>query len=269
MFNLKQRYGEWAMITGGSSGIGAALARILAAQGMHLVLVARRSDALIAFAGELTRKHRVQVRVLSADLATAEGSRQVLSAVEDIEVGLLVPCAAVEERGYFVECSNYQLESMLQLNVASPMMLVRRLGAKMASRGRGAILLVSSLSGWMPQPYMAQYGACKAYIAALGAALHVEMKDKGVDVSVLSPGPTDTPMAAGTGIDFAKMGMTKMTPHQVAMSGLSALGRRMDAIPGGKNRLMAWMMSRLMSRARAAALFKRMLQRATSGRLSR
>jgi hypothetical protein len=91
------------------------------------------------------------------------------------------------------------------------------------------------------------------------------MKDKGVDVSVLSPGPTDTPMAAGTGIDFAKMGMSKMSPHEVAMSGLSALGRRMDAIPGGKNRLMAWMMSRLMSRARAANMFKLMLKRATSG----
>ncbi len=132
----------------------------------------------------------------------------------------------------------------------------------MAARGRGAILLVSSMSGWAAQPYMAHYGAAKAYILSLGEALHHEMKDRGVDVAVLSPGPTDTPMAAGTGIDFASMGMAIMQPEAVAATGLAALGRRPGAVAGSRNRLMAWMMTRLMPRAWVGAMFRKMMGRA-------
>ena len=98
------------------------------------------------------------------------------------------------------------------MDVIVPMALAHHFGAKMAEQGRGAILFVSSLSGWTPQPYMAHYGAAKAYVLSLAEALHQEMKDKGVDVSVLSPGPTQTPMMQATGIDFASMGMAIMQP---------------------------------------------------------
>jgi short-subunit dehydrogenase len=114
----------------------------------------------------------------------------------------------------------------------------------------------------MPQPYMASYGAAKAYILAFGDALYHEMKDKRVDVSVLSPGPTDTPMAAGTGIDFAAMGMQVMQPAPVAAYGLAALGNRPDAIPGARNRMMAFMTTRLMPRRWVGAMLKMMMGKA-------
>ena len=88
------------------------------------------------------------------------------------------------------------------------------------------------------------------------------MKDLGVDVSVLSPGPTDTPMAAATGIDFASMGMKVMNPSTVAELGLAALGRRADAVPGFRNRMMAFMMSRLMPRRWVGAMFNMMMGKA-------
>lgn len=106
---------------------------------------------------------------------------------------------------------------------------------------------------------MAQYGATKSYVMGLAAGLHFEMKPLGVDVSVLSPGPTDTPMAAATGIDFASMGMAVMRTDEVAACGLAALGRKLDAVPGPRNKMMAFMMSRLMSRGWAGAMMKMMM----------
>lgn len=262
MNQLKQRYGQWALVTGGTSGIGAAIAQKLAAQGLHLVLVARDAAKLDQQAHALARQHGVQVRPVSADLTTTEGLEWVLQATEGLEVGLLVPCAAIENQGYFVRNTLAADHAMVQMNVVAPMRLAKHYGAAMALRGRGAILFVSSLSGWMPQPYMAHYGASKAYIMGLAAGLHFEMKDLGVDVSVLSPGPTDTPMAAATGIDFAAMGMSVMQPADVAACGLHALGRRLDAVPGPRNKLMAFMMARLLPRSLAGRMFKMMMGKA-------
>jgi short-subunit dehydrogenase len=259
---FKQRYGEWALINGGTSGIGAALARQLAEAGLNLVLVARQQKALAFHAARLSSDYQVQVRVVSADLTQPEGLTQVLESVADLEIGMLIPCAAIETQGVFVKGDAQRQRDLVQMNVITPMELARTLGKPMAERGRGAILFVSSLSGWMPQPWMAGYGASKSYVSALAAGMHFEMKRSGVDVSVLSPGPTDTPMAKATGIDFAAMGMTVMPPEAVAACGLNALGHRLDAIPGWKNRMMVFMMSRLMSRASAGFMFRKMMGKA-------
>lgn len=262
MQGLKGRYGEWALVTGATSGIGRALVQRLAGEGMNIITVARTRDALEAQARELEAAHKVTVRPVVADLTTPAGTAAVIAATGDVEVGVLVPCAAIESSGYFVDTPIERHRAMLQMDVISPMELVHHYGARMASRRRGAILLVSSMSGWMAQPYMAHYGAAKAYVLSLGDSLHLEMKDKGVDVSVLSPGPTDTPMAAGTGIDFASMGMAIMSPADVANAGLDALGAGADAVPGARNKMMAFMMTRMMPRALAGSMFKTMLGKA-------
>lgn len=262
MRQLKQRYGDWALVTGGTSGIGAALAAELAKEGLNLVLVARSPQTLQAHADKLRLQHGIEVRTIAADLSSEQGLTQVLQATADVPVSVLVPCAAMETQGVFIKSDPTQQRAMVQMNVIAPMVLARHFGQGMAQRGQGAILFVSSLSGWMPQPWMAGYGASKAYINGLAAGMHFEMKGTGVDVSVLSPGPTDTPMAKATGIDFKAMGMTVMDPKDVAACALDALGRRLDAIPGGKNRMMAFMMSRLMSRATAGAMFRKMMGKA-------
>lgn len=262
MQTLPSRYGQWALVTGGTSGIGEAIAQQLAQQGLHLVLVARDAARLQNKAEKISAAYGVQVRTVAADLTEPAGLDAVLAATRDVEIGMLVPCAAIETRGYFVENPADAERAMVQMNVTAPMVMTQHFGAQMARRGKGAILFVSSLSGWMPQPYMAHYGACKAYVLALGAGLHHEMKDKGVDVSVLSPGPTDTPMAAATGIDFAAMGMSIMTPQSVAACGLAALGKRPNAVPGPRNKFMVFMMTRLMTRRMAGAMFKMMMGKA-------
>lgn len=262
MQDLKQRYGHWALVTGGTSGIGAAFAETLAAQQINLVLVARGAAALEKQAAQWRERFGIEVRTVVADLSEAQALPRVLAAVEDLPIGILIPCAAMETQGRLVDADAQRERAMVQLNAIVPMELARVLGAGMVARGRGAILFVSSLSGWMPQPWMAGYGASKAYVAALAAGMHFELKGSGVDVSVLSPGPTDTPMAAATGIDFKSMGMSVMAPQLVAQAGLSALGQRLDAVPGAKNRVMVWMMARLLSRASAGAMLHKMMRKA-------
>ncbi len=256
------RYGQWALVTGGTSGIGAAIVQQLAQDGLNVVMVARNAEALTSQAKDLQQRTGVQVRTVSADLMTEAGLQQVIADTQDLSIDVLVPCAAIETLGLYVDSSPERHQQMVQMNVIAPMRLARHYGQGMAQRRRGAILFVSSLSGWMPQPLMAQYGATKSYIMGLAAGLHFEMKDQGVDVSVLSPGPTDTPMAKATGIDFASMGMSIMSPQDVARCGLNALGRKLDAIPGVRNKIMAFMMSRLMSRSMAGSMFKMMMGRA-------
>lgn len=259
---MKNKYGSWALVTGGTSGIGAALSRQLAQQGLNVVLVARTQATLDTQAAALEKEFGVKVRAVAADLSSPAGTATLIAAVEDLEIGVLALSAALETQGYFVDDAIAKHRALVQMDVVSPMELAHHFGAKMATRKRGAILLVSSLSGWMPQPYMAHYGAAKAYVMALGEGLYQEMKDKGVDVAVLSPGPTQTPMMVATGIDFASMGMAVMEPAPVAASGLSALGNRAHAIPGFRNQMMTFFMTRVMSRGVVGWVFKKMMGRA-------
>jgi len=229
---------------------------------MSVVAVARTQGRLDELAAELCARPGCQVRALPLDVSTPAGLDALIAAVADLEIGVLVPCAAIEASGYFVETPLEVHTRLLEMDCFGPMRLAHHFGGAMAARGKGAILFVSSLSGWAGQPYMAHYGAAKAYILSLGEALHQEMKDKGVDVTALSPGWTDTPMSASTGIDFASMGMARMQPEQVAAAGLAALGRRPDAVPGLRNQLMVLMMTRLMPRSWLGAMFRMMMRRA-------
>ncbi len=257
----KERYTGWALVTGASAGIGSAIAEQLAAGGMDVVLVARHVSRLEERARQLRGRYGVEVAVLAADVSTRPGVEALIAAVGDREIGVLVPCAAVEERGYVIDGDLEAHQRLLDMDCYGPMRLAHHFGLGMARRGNGAILFVSSLSGWAAQPYMAHYGAAKAYVLSLGEALHQEMKDKGVDVSVLSPGPTDTAMAPDLNASFVKMGMAVMTPEDVARAGLAALGRRPNAVPGVRNKMMAMMVTRLLPRSWTGAMFRWMMGR--------
>ena len=260
--DLLNRYGSWALITGATSGIGLAIARIAAENGLNIVLVARNEETLEQTAKTLQDDYSITTRTISADLTDPAATQSVVDQVKDLDIGLLVPCAAIELSGYFTDASIEKHLAMTQMDMISPMTLVHHFGALMAEKRKGAILLLSSMSGLMPQPYMAHYGAVKAYIVALGAALYEEMKDSGVDVAVLVPGPTNTPMAAATGIDFKSMGMSIMQPKQVAMIGILALGKRSVVVPGPRNKMMVFMMTRLMPLKLVSGMFKMMMGKA-------
>lgn len=239
--NYKEKYGEYALITGGSSGIGKAIAKELASKGLNLILVARREEELQQAAKEIKAEHLIDVVLISADLLTDEGIQTVKEKSEKYKVGLLIPAAGLEVNGAF-EKNNLEKElRVIKLNVTVTMELTHYFLQKMIPRKKGGILLIASLSGHMPNPYFANYAGTKAYVLNFGASLYAELQPKGVDVTVLSPGLTNTPMTADNGIDWSKTPMQALPPEKVAKTAVNALGKKLIAIPGFKNKMMGVM----------------------------
>ncbi len=246
--SFKQKYGPYALITGGTSGIGEEMAKIVASKGVNIILVARRENVLSEKANILQKEYGVDVKTISADLTKKEDLDKVLRETEGLEIGLLIPNAAIENHGFMMDIDLEKELSAIQLDVVSVFTMTHHFGKKMAERGRGGILLVSSMIGHMPNPYFSNYAGIKAYIANLGFSLNYELKKKGVDVTVLSPGPTDTPMLNGAmgGMDLSKMPMAIQKADYVAQLGIDGLGKKPHVIPGFKNTLMV-RMAKMMS----------------------
>ena len=239
--NFKERYGEYALITGGSSGIGKAIANELARKGLNIILVARRLEELQQTAKEIKKQNNVDVACLSADLLTEAGMQTIKNETEKYKIGLLVPAAGLEVNGAF-EKNNLEKElRVIKLNVTVTMELTHHFVQKMVSRKKGGLLLIASLSGHMPNPYFANYAGTKAYVLNFGASLYGELKPKGIDVTVLSPGLTNTPMVADNGVDWSKTPLQALTPEEVAKTAINALGKKLIAIPGFKNKMMGAM----------------------------
>lgn len=259
---FKERYGDWALVTGATSGIGAELADQIAAKGLNVVLVARKETELHEHAVALEKKYGIDTKTISADLATDEGIETVKQLETDI--GLLVAAAGIEVNGAFEKTPLEQEERLLFLNVMATFQLTHHFSRGMVNRGRGGILLLSSLMGHMPGPYFANYAASKAYVLNLGASLAAELRPKGVDVSVSSPGLTATPMVADNGVDWTKTPFTSMAPSGVAADALASLGKKLLAIPGRRNKMMA-LMAKLSPMSMSATMNEKMVRKAIDG----
>ena len=270
MKNLKQKYGPWALITGASSGIGRAMSEQLAQQGVNIVAVARNQANLDELKDSLESRFAIKVRTLSADLSDPQANYDINKQTADLDIGLLIPNAGIENNGAFIDNSIEAEQKMLSLNTTSPMLLSHLFGQrfkqrfankKPSSQQQSGILLTSSLFGYQGVPFVSNYSASKAYILSLGEALNVELKPYGIDVSVLSPGLTDTAMPGNMAIDFSKMPITLHKPEVVARTGLNALGKKATVVPGFINKFYAWE-NRLIPRSWPVKLFGILIKRA-------
>jgi hypothetical protein len=232
-----ERFGPWALVTGASSGIGEAFARALARRGFHLVLVARRGDVLARLAVELRSAHGVQCRVVTLDLADSTFLDSLRRTTDELDVGLVVSNAGIATAAEFVEWDAQALERDVAVNTTAHVRLAHHFGRRLAARGAGGILLVSSIAGLQPIPYLASYAAGKSFVTVLGESLHAELRPRGVIVTVLVAGPTDTPMRDAMG--FGRSRLRPMSPAACAALGLDALGRgKAKYVPGVGVRLM-------------------------------
>ncbi len=226
--SLRERYGEWALVTGASAGIGAEFARALAAEGLSLVLTARREERLRDLADELEKKFNVSTRTIAVDLADAEGPERLAEAVRDIEIGVLVANTGVGYAGRVDKQETERLQQLLALNCHAPMVRANRLTPAMVERKRGAVIITGSAAGRQPIPYHAAYSASKAFALFLGEALFVELRDQGVDVLVLEPGPVATEFQEAAGeIDHGGE-----PPAAQVEEALVSLGVSPSVIPG-------------------------------------
>jgi uncharacterized protein len=218
-----------AVVTGASSGIGAAFARLLAAEGRPVLLVSRSGDRLKALASELNAGRGGRAEVLAADLATPEGRDAVWNATEGEArpVALLVNNAGFGLNGPETDLPFERVHALLELNVVATAELTHRFLAAMKARRAGAILNVASTSAFYPTPYFSVYGASKAFVLNFTHALHEEARKDGVTVTCLVPGYTKTnfhEVARMKGAEATPF--PEMTAEAVAKIGLEAVRKR-------------------------------------------
>jgi len=214
-----------ALVTGASSGIGAALARELARRGHDLVLSARSTAPMETLAEELDRLGATAT-VLPADLAAPDGAAALVAALDasDVAVDVLINNAGLGAFGPFDRVDPARIGEMLQVNIVALTELTRTLLPAMRARRSGRIMLVASTASFLPCPYMGVYGATKAYVRSFGEALAEELRGSGVTVNVLCPGTTATNFfdVAGGAIGRlqAKRMMSAETVARIGVSGL-------------------------------------------------
>src|SRR6266699_2270977 len=186
--------GKTALITGASSGIGAAFATRLAAAGTHLMLVARSEEKLRALASQLANQHPIRAEVIVADLSRVGAARTVFEETQQrgLTVDILINNAAFGTFGQFDTLDAEREQQEILLNVATLVDLTHHFLPSMVERRQGAIINVASLAAFQPCPYMAVYGATKAFVLSFSEALWGEYRTKGVRVLALCPGETAT-----------------------------------------------------------------------------
>jgi short-subunit dehydrogenase len=215
------KYGPWALIAGGSEGIGARIAHHLARSGINLVLIARKTEPLEAVAASL--RSQVQVRSVSIDLTDADMLDRIRAATDDIEVGLLVYNAGASHRtGPFLDWPLEDVVKVIRLNTEGQAKLAHHFGKKMATRGSGGIILMGSLAGNAGSPSVIPYAGAKAFSQNFAEGLWWELKPRGVDVLHVVVGSTDTPAMQRLGIVFRKNQADD--PDDVARFALAHLG---------------------------------------------
>jgi short-subunit dehydrogenase len=189
-----------ALVTGASKGLGEVFADALAARGTNLVLVARSVDALQTLAERLTAKYDVQCVALNADLADPNAVNHIGAELErrGIQIDLLINNAGLGLTGSFLSHDITMEGAAIQVNVQALVALAHQFGRGMANRGKGGIINISSNSAFQPLPQMATYAAAKAFVLYFSEALQYELKDRGVRVMAVCPGPTATSFFDGT-----------------------------------------------------------------------
>lgn len=233
--SLRERYGEWALITGASAGIGAEFARTLAREGVSCVLTARREDRLRALATELEQRYQVATRVVAADLADPAGADHLIDAIKDLQIDVFINNAGFGYAGRFDKQETARVRDMVQVNCVAPVVLASRLIPGMRERGCGAMIVLGSVAGRQPLPRHAIYAATKAFDLLFGEALWAELRGTGVDVLVLEPGPTESEFREVAG---ETRGTGEPAANVVALA-FEALGQQPSVISGWFNWLRA------------------------------
>jgi len=243
-----KKYGPFALVAGGSDGLGAAFAEALAQRGLNLVLIARNKERLEATAARIREKYKIDVISIAADMAEFENVKKHVNDLQ-VSVGLLVYNAAYAPIGLFENTSEEHLSLASAVNVKAPLLLAKLLSEQMIKNKRGGIVLMSSLAGAQGSPNLAAYAATKAFNAVLAEGLWKELKPHGIDVigccagAILTPGYKEaekTKPAPGT-----------MTAGNVAETTLKNLGKGPIVVPGGVNKFARFLFTRLLSKKAA------------------
>lgn len=235
---------EIALITGASTGIGFEIAKLFAIENINLLIVSRDKQKLLKIKDEFENQYKIDVYTLATDLSSDSGVQDILDVVKSnsLIVNYLVNNAGFGDYGAFIERSLEKYREMVHLNILSLTELSYCYGKEMVKRGKGRILNVASMAGLQPDPNFAVYGATKSYVISLSEAIHKELENSGVTVTVLSPGATTSNF-----MERAEMGNAKlyasgvMSSVDVAREGYNGMMKgKLHVIPGYKNKILGF-----------------------------
>lgn len=266
---MENKNTQYALITGGSSGIGRELAKLFAQDGYNLILVARDEEGLNTVSQEISQRFGVNITTISKDLMEANAAEELYDEVQEkgITVNVLVNDAGQGQRGNFVDYEIQRDVDIIQLNIVSLTILTKLYLKDMLARNEGKILQLSSLASKTPGPLLAVYSATKAYVQSFTQAVISEIKDTNVTMTALLPGATDTDFFNKADAENTKQvqDMKLDDPADVAKDGYEALMAGKDqVISGFKNKVQSAMSSILPEQAGAGNFKKTMEESDTS-----
>lgn len=229
-----EKYGPWALITGGSEGIGAAFARKLAAAKINVIITARKQEALDKLAEEIRNTYGVEVRALSVDLSQTDALEKTRTVTDDVEVGSIWYTAGANEfRHDFLDMDPKIYRSVITINVTNQVEFTRHYGGKIKERGHGGIILTGSSSNFCGAATLAPYTAAKAFSRIFTESLWAECQGTGIDVLHMSINFTATPAMMRLGLDVS----VAQPPEDVADEALAHLGKGPLVIHAGQRAL--------------------------------
>jgi short-subunit dehydrogenase len=250
--SFRERYGPWAVVAGASEGIGASFSRRLAGHGLNLVLLARRAGPLEGLASELRAKHGIEVKVQSLDLGRPDLLEGLKNTTEDVDVGLVIYNAAYTAIGRFLDIRIEDHFDEININVRGPLVVSHYFGRRLAARGKGGIILMSSMSGYQGTAMVANYAATKAYDTILAEGLWYELHEEGIDVLACVAGATLTPSYEQSTDRAPTNWLARpMQPDEVTEQALRNLGQQPTGVSGRRNRFAAALMTRILPRRAA------------------
>jgi|SRR5436190_5769339 uncharacterized protein len=228
-----------AVVTGASTGIGYELAKQCAQHGFDLLIAA--DEAAVQEAASELRATGIAVEAVEADLATTAGVDRLYAAANGRSIEVLVANAGRGLGKAFLDQDFAAVRRVIDTNVTGTLYLLHKVGREMRERGRGRVLIVGSIAGFVPGTFQAVYNASKAFLDSFAFALRAELKDTGVTVTCLMPGPTETEFFERAGMKDTKIGQSKKDdPADVARIGFEAMMRGQgDVVSGWKNKLQA------------------------------
>lgn len=252
---IKQKYGTTALVAGASEGLGAAYANALASSGCDLVLIARRKEALENTASLLREKFNVRVGTLSVDLSQTSAAEQVIQLTREQEVNFFVYNAALSHIGPFLTHPSAEHEKITTANMVTPMKLVHHFGNLMMKKGKGGIVLMTSMAALQGGGFIATYSATKAFNLILAESLWYEWRNKGVDIIACCAGATMTPNFLNT--KPGNTGLVKpplQAPEDVVNECLRKIGTTPSFVTGSTNKLASFFMHKILPRKLATII---------------
>ncbi len=233
---LRDKYGSWAVVTGATDGIGLAIVDQLAELGFNLVLVGRRENLLRQISDRIADQRKIQTVSVPMDVSSPNFMPTLESRTKDLDIGLFIAAAGYGSSGEFIQQPISQELNMIDVNCRAVVEQTHFFAKQMVKKKRGGIVLFSSLVAFQGTPYSATYSATKSFIQNFAEAIHVELKEHGVDVLASAPGPVNSGFASR-----ARMTMGfSATPQDVVNPTLTALGRSMTVRPGYLAKLLGY-----------------------------